>query len=139
MTACQPEYVLAFVLDCLLARVVLLHKTHGPKTAIGWNGLGGRIEPDEDPRVTATRETFKEAGVLVAPERWLPIGHTQNGIVLAFAASTPGVWLAKPRTEEHVELVHVMELPPMREMAHDALWFISTARVRLRVQYHEAR
>lgn len=134
----SAKYVLAFVLDPLIARVVLIHKHRGPKTAIGWNGVGGHVDDGETEEHAATREVLEEANVLVSPERWtrLQTMERPNGNVAVFAAATPAVYHARSRTDEEVILFHVTELPPKEELASDAAWFLAMARTRLRAIHH---
>lgn len=132
------KYVLAFVLDPLLVRVALIHKHRGPKTAIGWNGIGGHVDEGETEPYAATRETLEEANVLVSPERWTFLQTMQrpNGDVAVFAAATPAIHHARSRTDEEVVVFHVTELPPKEEIASDATWWLSVARTRLRAIHH---
>lgn len=132
------KYVLAFVLDPLLVRVALIHKHRGPKTAIGWNGIGGHVDENEHEPYAATREVLEEANVLVGPNRWthLQTMARPSGDVAVFAAATPAVYHARSRTDEEVVVFHVTELPPKEELASDAAWFLAMARVRLRAIHH---
>ena len=67
-------------------QVLMLHRTGG--TGAGskgkadyhlgkWNGLGGKLEPDESPHQAASREVFEESGIRVAPERFQMLGILQ--------------------------------------------------------------
>jgi 8-oxo-dGTP diphosphatase len=40
-----------------------------------YNGFGGKIEADEDPRSAAVREVWEEAGIRIEPEDLRPMGE----------------------------------------------------------------
>lgn len=60
-------------------RVLMMHKRGGLHDG-KWNGLGGKLEPDESPTRAARRELCEESGIEVALERlesrgwlWFPL------------------------------------------------------------------
>jgi 8-oxo-dGTP diphosphatase len=68
------RYVLGFAFNDL-NEVCLLRKAKPAVFAGLWNGVGGKIEPDETARAAMTREFEEETGVHMAMERWRYIGH----------------------------------------------------------------
>ena len=57
------NYVLSFVFNPALTRVLLIKKNRPASLAGRWNGIGGKIEQDEQPIDAAHRELFEEAGI----------------------------------------------------------------------------
>lgn len=58
---------LGYVLSRRRERVLLIHRTRSGDHAYGkWNGLGGKVEPDEDVASAMIREIREEAGIEVA-------------------------------------------------------------------------
>jgi 8-oxo-dGTP pyrophosphatase MutT (NUDIX family) len=129
----SAKYVLGFVFDMMIAQVILVRKTRGPKTALGWNGVGGHIDEGEEPHHAMTRELLEEANVLVEARRWVPLDKLQKpqGDV-----ATPAIFHARTRSDEEIQVFHTRDLPPAIECAGDAQWFIARARVRLRKIFH---
>jgi 8-oxo-dGTP pyrophosphatase MutT (NUDIX family) len=61
----MKKYVVGFLLSDDLARVAVIRKLR-PQWQVGLlNGIGGRIEPGEEPLVAMNREFHEEAGVHV--------------------------------------------------------------------------
>lgn len=55
------NYVLGFLFN-KEGDVALIRKTHPPWQAGKWNGIGGKIDGDEDPETAMVREFRKETG-----------------------------------------------------------------------------
>ena len=61
---------LGYVLSADRRRVLLVHRTRvGDQHAGKWNGLGGKLEPDEDVYSCLCRELREEAGITVGSAR----------------------------------------------------------------------
>jgi 8-oxo-dGTP diphosphatase len=60
-------------------RVLLIHRGGRPDDYhLGkWNGLGGKLEPDESPLEGARRELHEESGLRLPEERFRPLGTLQ--------------------------------------------------------------
>src|SRR5690242_4699650 len=85
-------------------RMLMLHRNApdrpGDYHAGKWNGLGGKLEPDESFLEAARRETREEAGIELPPDAFLPLGTLQfpnfkahkkeDWIVAVFTAELPG-------------------------------------------------
>ncbi len=50
--------------------VALVLKDHPPWAAGKLNGIGGKVEPPEEPRDAMAREFLEEAGVATTPDQW---------------------------------------------------------------------
>lgn len=59
----MTDYTLSFVFDPDVKRVLLIQKNRPAALAGNWNGIGGKIEENEDPSVAAARELMEEAGI----------------------------------------------------------------------------
>ncbi len=67
----MKNYVVGFLFDDEMRRVLLIHKNHGPRCVVGlWNGVGGHIEPGESPYQAMIREFEEEAGVRTQDFDW---------------------------------------------------------------------
>jgi 8-oxo-dGTP pyrophosphatase MutT (NUDIX family) len=79
----MKHYVLGFMFDCTLQKVVLIKKdTDKPEQQ--WqngllNGVGGGIERDELPKAAMSREFFEETGLPTADDDWLFAGRITDG------------------------------------------------------------
>lgn len=62
----KQAYVVGFLFDPSLRRVVLIRKTKPQWQAGKWNGVGGKIESGEQPYNAMCREFFEETGMVVA-------------------------------------------------------------------------
>ena len=66
-------------------RVLLLHRRHPPNAGL-WNGIGGKLNPGEDPYVACIREVAEEAG--------LRIDHPALRAVLVISVKSTGeLWV----------------------------------------------
>lgn len=64
------EYVVGFIFSEDRQRVALIRKIKPSWQAGKLNGLGGKIEPDEDAENAIFREVEEEAGVSIPPMLW---------------------------------------------------------------------
>jgi 8-oxo-dGTP diphosphatase len=66
-------------------RVLLLHRRHAPNAGL-WNGIGGKLNPGEDPYAACTREVSEETG--------LRIDHPVLRAVLVISVKSTGdLWV----------------------------------------------
>ncbi len=70
----RTRYVLGFVYDTDLQRVLLLMKDKPASIAGRLNGLGGKVENGEDAYDAISREVHEESGISIKPEKWEDIG-----------------------------------------------------------------
>ncbi len=65
------KYVVGFMFDKSLRQVVLIRKNK-PEWQNGLlNGVGGKVEKDEEPICAMRREFHEEAGVMTATSQWI--------------------------------------------------------------------
>lgn len=73
---------------CFLVRdrqVLLLHRRHAPNAGM-WNGIGGKLEPGEDPFTTCIREVKEETGLTITAPRL-------RGFLVITVQATGEVWI----------------------------------------------
>lgn len=62
----MKRYVLGFIFNHNLTKVLLIEKKRGPSVVVGrWNGLGGEAADDEKYVEAMSRETREESGIEV--------------------------------------------------------------------------
>lgn len=67
----MKNYVVGFLFNSEMTRVLLIHKRHGPQCVIEkWNGVGGKIEANESPYQAMVREFEEEAGISTREHEW---------------------------------------------------------------------
>jgi len=73
---------------CFLHRgrqVLLLHRRRPPNAGM-WNGIGGKIEPGEDPFTACAREVREETGLAIPPP-------SLRGLLVITVKATGEVWI----------------------------------------------
>ncbi len=71
----KTRYVLGFAFNPQLTRVVLIRKQK-PESLRGLlNGVGGKIELAETPRMAMSREFMEETGLFIHENSWIHLGH----------------------------------------------------------------
>jgi len=65
------EYVVGFCIDLAQGQVLLVKKNRPEFQKGKWNGIGGKIEPGEQPIDAMVREFREEAGIQTAPIDWI--------------------------------------------------------------------
>lgn len=115
----MSNFVLGFAFDVKTGGVVLIRKTHPEWQAGKLNGIGGRIEPGEQPLQAMVREFEEETGVTTDPTQWRKAGMMRNST--AEGIIKKNLWCVHvytmrealagrvhTRTEEQVEMFNPM-------------------------------
>jgi len=109
---------------CFLHRgrqLLLLHRRHPPNAGM-WNGIGGKIEPGEDPFTACVREVKEETGLTIASPTlrgFLAITVKATGelwIIYVFTAPAPDGALA-PSAEGDLHWVDTDQILSLRTPA----------------------
>jgi 8-oxo-dGTP diphosphatase len=128
-TETRQQYVLGFLFSSDLSGVALIQKNRPEWCAGKLNGIGGKIEPGEDPLNAMRREFLEEAGADVA--NWNPVMtlFLPAGVMHVFAAR--GDYIVSSLTDEPVSwrstdtppiYTPMMDnLPPLIQLAVDAV------------------
>jgi 8-oxo-dGTP pyrophosphatase MutT (NUDIX family) len=132
------EYVVGFMFDAAMDKVVLMKKEHGPRAVLGrWNGVGGKIEmgkqhvaeqddvfgkgnctcgcqDGELPKDAMIREFFEETGVHTQCKEWNKFTELcgEDFIVHCFWGQNDYIANAvETKTDEEVRIVPVRAVP----------------------------
>lgn len=110
VVAARREYVLGLLFSEDLSSIVLIRKNRPAWQAGLLNGVGGKIEPGEQPLYAVVREFREETGVATDPLRWRAFAELSGDdfIVHCFAAfNTATLSAVKSATDEQVAAVPV--------------------------------
>ncbi len=66
-------------------RVLLLHRRNPPNAGL-WNGIGGKLEPGEDPSAGCVREVAEETGMTIAAPQL-------KALLVVTAQTPPALWV----------------------------------------------
>lgn len=110
------QYVVGFLFDQMITRVVLIMKLR-PDWQMGkWNGVGGKIEKDEKPLAAITREFQEETGMFV-PD-WKPFCVLHGDLhgagkydVHFFVAFSGDLHCVETKTDEPVRIHRIKDVP----------------------------
>ena len=74
----MTAYTLGFIFDQAFSRVLLIHKQRPDWQKGRLNGVGGKIEPDEESLFCMVREAREETGLQTAAEEWILVGKIKS-------------------------------------------------------------
>lgn len=121
------DYVCGFMFGLRSPRVVLIHKNRPPWQAGKLNGVGGKIEGDEEPKHAMVREFREEAGFHFEGWRlFCTIELSRGGRIYCYTASTDLFGQAETRTDEEIETFHLGEISDLNTMPN-VQWLIPMA------------
>lgn len=103
----KTQYVVGFLFNDDLTKVVLIEKNRPLWQAGKYNGVGGHIEADESPREAMEREFFEETGMLF--NSWDMFGKIEvpNAEIFCFCAKAYDLNYIKTITDENVYIVNI--------------------------------
>ena len=107
------RYVAGFMFSSTKRQVALINKLR-PEWQRGlWNGIGGHIEPGEEPGAAMIREFHEETGVIggVHWEHFATLITEHNSEVVFFRAFSDRVFAIQQQTDEQVAFFDVDALP----------------------------
>ena len=123
----KRKYVVGFMLDPTLSKVVLIRKTKPEWQAGLLNGVGGKIEPDEGALTAMYREFKEETGV--ENVEWKPYLTLQTPhSEIHFFRATGNVHLCVSTTEETVGVFDVNDVMDRCDTIANLRWCIQMAR-----------
>jgi 8-oxo-dGTP diphosphatase len=128
------EYVLGFVFNEEGDRVLLIHKQRPDYQQGKWNGLGGKIEDGEIPKMAMMREFFEECGIFLS--KWEDRGRFGNDEwCVHVLTGIADIEQAQQTTDEPVQSFPITDLPFMTTMPHTS-WLINLCRDKTIQDFH---
>ena len=122
------KYVLGFIFNEDLTKVLLINKVRPNWQAGKNNGIGGKIEKDETPHEAMIRETKEESNIDTEYWSWLHVGN-MSGIdwdVVIYTTKYDGAeYDAESVTDEKIEWFEVENLPT--EALYNLAWLVPLA------------
>ena len=112
MTKDYERMVAGFLFDSNEQFVVLVKKNR-PKWQKGkWNGVGGHIEENEEPRTAMRREFREETGLNVNEERWSKFVEMYSPTwVVHFYYAFDESMKVRVNTDEDIRIFRIHDLP----------------------------
>ena len=110
----MKKYVLAFIFDASLEKVLLIHKSRPEWQKGKINGIGGKVEDAESEIAAIVRETKEETDLIIGEEKFVHLGKmsSEEWIVEIFICIYQGSMAdAKSIEDQHVEWFSVNNLP----------------------------
>lgn len=106
------DYVLGFAFNDSGDEVLLIRKNRPSWQKGKLNGIGGKIEQDETPRMALVREFEEETGVTTAEDDWRPFGKMRGTdfTVHLFTIRNRFIYDADSMTDEKLKIVAVNRL-----------------------------
>ncbi len=109
------NYVLGFIFDNTVERVLLIEKQR-PAWQVGkLNGIGGKIETREKPVAAMVREAFEECHLFSKASDWIPVAtvrHPEWHIEVFTTVHTQNPHMLQTKTDEFVRWIPIQQLPP---------------------------
>jgi 8-oxo-dGTP diphosphatase len=134
----EIHYVVGFVFDPDLQRIVLIRKNRPAHLAGLLNGPGGKVDPGETAVEAMTRELREETGLNAFDNLWFPFA-TGRGVeadlssrfrIDFFAITLASAERARTLTDEEVTVVDVWDVPRLVEAGetpHNLGWLVALA------------
>ena len=106
----MKEYVLGFAFDLKKNKVLLLEKEKPIEQKGLLNGIGGKVELNEDDLEAIIREFFEETGIQTVDQDWVKVGtmNYDHFKIHLFATNSCNIYHAKSTTDEKVS-VHELD------------------------------
>ena len=122
------RYVVGLLFSSSRDRVVLIRKQRPERLMGRWNGVGGKVERDEDPIHALHREFEEETGVATHHLAWREFARLERdtSIVWFFSATDDAVNAVRTTSAEEVRVFHLRSLP--RALVADLRWILPLAR-----------
>jgi 8-oxo-dGTP diphosphatase len=102
MSQQKEQYVRGFLFDQTKQHVVLLKRNKPPVQAGKYNGVGGKVEPNETPMQAMQREFEEEAGLPITD--WTPFAEVSGSTWVSYFFHASDVRAHQARTMEEQEV-----------------------------------
>ncbi len=124
MSANPTKYVAGFMFDEAKRRVLLIRKKNPPWQRGLLNGVGGKIEKDEEPLAAMRRECREETTLVARADLWHPTVVLFGAkFCVYFFYSVGPIDAAQSVTDEKVEVVAVDGLNTQQTI-HNLRWLV---------------
>jgi len=107
--------------------VAMVHKLSGPQCVIGnWNGVGGKVDPGEEPLDAMVREFGEETGLATFPQDWHPFAelNANHYDLFFFWAASSAVFQCRTMEKEPIKVWAVADLLGESNVMHNMRWMI---------------
>lgn len=104
-------YSIGFLFDEKIKRIVLIKKNKPLWQKGLWNGIGGKMEPNESPEDCMVREFEEETGVLIEDWDHFALLYRDNDFELfCFRAFSNKLWKCRSVTAEKLVILDIKHL-----------------------------
>lgn len=132
----RVSYVVGFCFDDTMEHVILIRKRRPAWQKDLLNGVGGKVEPGEDPYTAMMREFYEEAGVTVDIRDWTMFQvekfPAKVKVFFFYATNTEAYNEAYTATDEQLEK-HDFYTLPIQEMIPNLTYLIPMAIAKARM------
>lgn len=128
------DYVLTFVFNPAITRILLIKKNRPSFLAGNWNGIGGKIEANELPRAAAHRELLEEAGITAELHHLADVLVDKEACIYCFYGISNDFEKYKTLTDEVVRPTGIKTLHQI-PVDTEAAWLIMLAYANLKGRY----
>jgi len=119
------RYVAGFLFNKDRTQVALILKTRGPDILINkWNGIGGKIEPNETSQAAIKREFEEETGVIVLNWEFFMSLCGDGWNVDFYHAFDDLIYNVKTKEDE---LVYIWDIDKLPKVVPNVKWIIPMA------------
>jgi 8-oxo-dGTP diphosphatase len=120
-------YVVGYMFSPDFSKIVLIRKNR-PSWQYGLlNGVGGKVEKDEDPLGAMSREFFEETGIWHTDWKTICTLDFPEARVWFFWTVSPAYDKVQTQTDESVGIHVVRDLQDYTDLVHNANWIIAMA------------
>lgn len=125
MKLTAQKYVCGFMFDATGRRVLLIRKTKKDWQYNLYNGLGGKIEPNETPQQAMVREFGEEAGIITHAEDWSlsTVLRGPNAVVYVFCSFKLGRFSSRT-ISEGIVLVRTVKSLNYKQCVPNLQWLV---------------
>lgn len=129
----MTDYTLSFVFNPEVTRVLLIKKNRPEALAGNWNGIGGKLDPNEDTYDGALRELREEANI-GAELKHLAEVEINGSVIYCFYGISKEFDAYQTMTDEVVRPMGIQTLLEF-PLDPDASWLIMLALANIRGSY----
>lgn len=104
----MKEYVLGFIFSEDLKNILTIQKNRPVEQAGLFNGIGGKVEPEEEPLNAISREVFEETNLKIPENKWVSLGFFGNDYFKIHLYTTQfDIENAQQTTDEKIAIINI--------------------------------